>query len=113
MLILADPGSEPLDRVLERDMEQPLDLASFLSLAINLATALGHTHQRGLHVEPENVLVDDAGNVWLTDFGIASRLPRERQAPAPPEIIPGMDNSTWTKGPNTTKRNIANSRSDP
>ena len=32
---------------------------------------------------------DDAGHVWLTGFGIASRLPRERQAPAPPEIIAG------------------------
>jgi serine/threonine protein kinase len=29
------------------------------------------------------------GRVWLTGFGIASRLPRERQAPAPPEIIAG------------------------
>ena len=35
------------------------------------------------------MLVDDAGNVWLTGFGIASRLPRERQAPAPPEVIAG------------------------
>ena len=72
--------------------EQPLDLARLLRLAINLATALGHAHQRGLihkDVKPENVLVDDAGHVWLTGFGIASRLPRERQAPAPPEIIAG------------------------
>jgi serine/threonine protein kinase len=35
------------------------------------------------------VLVGDAGHVWLTGFGIASRLPRERQAPASPEIIAG------------------------
>jgi serine/threonine protein kinase len=35
------------------------------------------------------VLFDDAGNVWLTGFGIASRLPHERQSPAPPEIIAG------------------------
>ena len=72
--------------------EQPLDLVRLLRLAINLATALGHAHQRGLihkDVKPENVLVDDAGHVWLTGFGIASRLPRERQAPAPPEIIAG------------------------
>jgi PAS domain S-box-containing protein len=92
ILILADPGGEPLDYVLERQREQPLDLARFLLLAINLTTALGHTHQRGLihkDVKPENVLVDDAGHVWLTGFGIASRLPRERQAPAPPEIIAG------------------------
>jgi len=92
ILVLADPGGEPLDRVLELDKEQPLDLARFLRLAVNLARALDHVHQRGLihkDFKPENVLVDDAGNVWLTGFGIASRLPRERQALAPPEIIAG------------------------
>jgi serine/threonine protein kinase len=35
------------------------------------------------------VLVDDADRVWITGFGIASRLPRERQVPAPPETISG------------------------
>ena len=29
------------------------------------------------------------GKIWMTGFGIASRLPRERQAPAPPEVIAG------------------------
>ena len=27
--------------------------------------------------------------MWLTGFGIASRLPRERQSPEPPEFIAG------------------------
>ena len=92
ILILADPGGEPLDCVLERAREQPLDVVRLLRLATNLATALGHAHQRSLihkDIKPENVLVDDACNVWLTGFGIASRLPRERQVPAPPEIIDG------------------------
>src|SRR5580692_3460677 len=92
ILVLADPGGEPLDRVLGGDKEQRLDLAHLLRLAINLATALAHVHQCGLihkDIKPENVLVDDAGHVWLTGFGIASRLPRERQAPAPPEVIAG------------------------
>jgi hypothetical protein len=35
------------------------------------------------------VLVDDSGRVWLAGFGLASRLPRERPAPAPPEILAG------------------------
>ena len=36
------------------------------------------------------VLVDPAtAQVWLTGFGIASRLPRERQSPEPPELIAG------------------------
>ena len=29
------------------------------------------------------------GEVWFTGFGIASRLPRERQSPEPPEVIAG------------------------
>src|SRR5580704_10214069 len=92
ILILADPGGEPLDRVIERQGEHPLDLARLLRLAINLAAALGHVHQRGLihkDVRPENVLIDDAGHIWLTGFGIASQVPRERLTPAPPEIIAG------------------------
>ncbi|MEA2706555.1 MAG: hypothetical protein QOH22_1343, partial [Gemmatimonadaceae bacterium] len=41
-------------------------------------------------VKPANILVDTAsGGVWLTGFGIASRLPREHQTPAPPEAIAG------------------------
>src|SRR5580698_4235635 len=97
ILILSDPGGEPLDRVLEQHGGQALDLAYVVHLAINLATALGQIHQRGLihkDVKPENVLValeptGDAGHVCLTGFGIASRLPREHQAPAPPELIAG------------------------
>jgi predicted ATPase/signal transduction histidine kinase len=92
ILVLADPGGEPLDRILDRDGEAQLDVPRFLLLAIGMATALGHAHQRGLihkDVKPEHVLVDDAGHVWLTGFGIASRLPRERQAPAPPEVVAG------------------------
>src|SRR5258708_5679500 len=38
---------------------------------------------------PATMLVDEAGNVRLTRFGIASQLPHEFQAPAPPEVIAG------------------------
>ena len=89
-LILADPGGEPLDRVLERHQEQPLDLTRFLRIAIGLAAALGQVHRHSLmhkDIKPANVLVDDAGKVWLTGFGIASQLPQERQLPVPPETL--------------------------
>jgi hypothetical protein len=88
--VLADPGGEPLDRDLE--LEHPLHLARVLRLTIDLTTALGHAHRRGLtnnDVKRENALVDHSRHVWLTGFGIASRLPRERQAPVPLEIIAG------------------------
>jgi predicted ATPase len=88
-LLIEDPGGEPLLRLLGR----PWEIASFLRLAIGVATALAQLHQRGLihkDIKPANVLVNSAtGQVWLMGFGVASRLPRERQAPAPPEVIAG------------------------
>ena len=88
-LVLEDPGGAPLDRLLGR----PMEVSHFLRIAIPLAGALRHVHQRGLihkDVKPANILVDSAsGGVWLTGFGIASRLPREHQPPAPPEVIAG------------------------
>jgi PAS domain S-box-containing protein len=92
ILVLKDPGGQPLDRILERDQGQPLDLTRFLSTAIGLARTLGQVHQQGLihkDIKPANVLVDDTGNAWLTGFGIASQLPRERQSLEPPEFIAG------------------------
>src|SRR6266478_2830651 len=89
MLILEDTGGEPLDRLLG----QPMELNRFLRFAAGTAAALGKLHQRGLihkDIKPANILVDSArGAVWLTGFGIASRLPRERQSAEPPETIAG------------------------
>jgi hypothetical protein len=88
-LLIADPGGEPLSRLLGR----PWEIPSFLRVAIGLANALGRLHERGLihkDIKPANILVKaETGEVWLTGFGIASRLPRERQAPGPPEAIAG------------------------
>ena len=71
----------------------PLDLAFSLRLAIGLSTAIDHLHQRGIihkDIKPANVLVNSVtGQCWLMGFGIASRLPRERQSPEPPEFVAG------------------------
>ncbi|HTC13798.1 MAG TPA: serine/threonine-protein kinase, partial [Chthoniobacterales bacterium] len=89
ILILEDPGGEPLNRLLGK----PMELGRFLRLAIGLATALGKLHQRGLihkDIKPANILVNSKEDrVWLAGFGIASRLPRERQSSEPPEVIAG------------------------
>jgi serine/threonine protein kinase len=92
VLILKDPGGEPLNRLIEQHRKHPLDLTRFLRVAIGLPAALSQAHRQGLihkDIKPANALVDDVGHVWLTGFGIASRLPRERLPPVPPEIIAG------------------------
>src|SRR5712671_762444 len=38
ILVLNDPGGEPLDRILERRQGQPLDLTRFLRIAVGLTT---------------------------------------------------------------------------
>ncbi|UWU95714.1 AAA family ATPase [Bradyrhizobium sp. CB1015] len=89
ILVLEDVGGEPLTWL----MDAPMEMGSFLRLAIRIAAALSKVHQRGLvhkDIKPANILVNRSnGSVHLTGFGIASRRLRERQSPAPPESIAG------------------------
>src|SRR5215469_6698186 len=88
-LVLQNPGGELLNRVIQG----PMEMTQFLRYAIGLASALSQLHKRELihkDLKPSNVLVDCArSQVWLTGFKIASRLPRERRSPEPPELIAG------------------------
>lgn len=87
ILMLKDPGGEPLDR----HIGPPMEIGKFLRLAIAISIALARLHGRGLvhkDIKPTNLLVNDsADKVWLTGFGIASR--RQSQSPAPPEFLEG------------------------
>src|SRR5262245_17471763 len=87
LLVLDDAGGEPLDRLLGA----PMQAGRFLRIAIGIAAAVGKLHERGLvhkDIKPANILVNST-EVRLTGFGIASRLPRERQSLHPPETIAG------------------------
>jgi PAS domain S-box-containing protein len=89
VLLLEDPGGEPLERLLGA----PMETERFLGLAIGISGALSKAHGRGLvhkDLKPANILANCAdGQVRLTGFGIASILSRERQLPHPPETIAG------------------------
>jgi serine/threonine protein kinase len=110
-LLSEDPGGEPLLRL----MGHPWEIASFLRFAIGLAAALARFHERGLiqkDIKPANILVNNATwAVWLTGFGIASHLPRERQAPGSTEAIAGTLAYTAPEQTGRMNRSI-DSRSD-
>jgi predicted ATPase/signal transduction histidine kinase len=102
VLVLEDPGGLPLDQLLvsaraapaePNGGKPPLDIGLTLRLAISFSAAIGALHKQGVihkDIKPAHVLVNaTTGQCWLTGFGIASRLPREHQPPAPPEFIAG------------------------
>jgi PAS domain S-box-containing protein len=88
-LLMEDPGGEFLDGLLG----EPLAVPGFLRLAIGIATAIGHLHQRGLihqDIKPANLLVNAfTGEAWLTGFGLTSRLPRHRPSLEPRALMAG------------------------
>lgn len=61
---------------------RPLPLSQWLTLATGLARALGEVHEADVvhkNIEPNSILVDDALQLRLIDFRIASELSLERQ----------------------------------
>jgi PAS domain S-box-containing protein len=89
VLVLEDLGGEPLGQLIRG----PMEIKPFLRLAIVLADAIGQLHKRDLihkDLKLSNVLVSsDRDRVWLTGFGLASRLARERQPLEAPDFIAG------------------------
>jgi hypothetical protein len=69
MLVLEDPGGEPLDRLLGR----PIETAQFLRIAISLVVALRRTHER-----LGSIQLTASGLLVVTVFGIIAILGRLR-----------------------------------
>ena len=111
LLLLEDPGGEPLARLLGA----PMELRHFLRLALSVARVLDKVHRRcPVHkdLKPAHILLNCAdGQVRLTGLGIASRVPHERQAPEPPETIAGTLAYMAPEQTGRMNRSI-NSRSD-
>ncbi|MBK8260901.1 MAG: AAA family ATPase [Nannocystis sp.] len=77
-LVLSDFGGETLAAMIER--EGRLAPGRGLEIAAQLAEILGQVHAQGVihkDIKPRNILVDQAGQVQLIDFGIAAKVTRE------------------------------------
>ncbi|WP_341732522.1 AAA family ATPase [Microcoleus sp. EPA2] len=77
-LLLEDFGGESVDRLMSR---QKLQLITCLKIAIAIAHSLEYLHlQNIIHkdIKPSNIIINSqTGVIKLTDFGIASQLPKE------------------------------------
>lgn len=88
-LVLDDAPGMPLSQLIGR----PFETDELLLTAMAIVRAIERMHGIGIvhkDIKPANILFDvSTGVARLTGFGIATRLPRERQAPAPPDFIAG------------------------
>ena len=89
-LVLEDEGRPLLKALIQ---EGGMDLATFLRVGARLAVVLQGLHHRKLihkDINPYNLLVDpEGGTVTLIEFGLASRMPAEHQAPRHPNVLEG------------------------
>lgn len=65
---------------LARRLQTPIDPATAVRLIRQIASALAHAHERGVvhrDVKPSNILLDQRGNAYLADFGVATFVDEE------------------------------------
>jgi hypothetical protein len=60
---------------LARRLQTPIDPTTAVRVVRQIASALAHAHERGVvhrDVKPSNILIDQRGNAYLADFGVAT-----------------------------------------
>jgi predicted ATPase/class 3 adenylate cyclase len=78
LLVMRDIGGIT---VAERLRERPMSMLEALTVAVGVTEALAQLHARGIvhrDVNPSNVVINEAGDLELIDFDLATRLRVER-----------------------------------
>lgn len=79
----------------KRLAEGPLSPREAAELLAPIAAAIAEAHQQGvLHrdLKPSNILIDEEGRPYVTDFGLAKRVPIDSMVAAEPDSrSPGME----------------------
>jgi predicted ATPase/signal transduction histidine kinase len=90
VLVMEDFGGISLSQFTQG---HPLEIATFLAIAIQLTDILHHLYQhRVIHkdIKPANILIhEETKQVKLIDFSISSLLPRETQEIQNPNVLEG------------------------
>jgi len=69
---------------------RPLPLNRSAELLTQVARALAYAHRRGVihrDVKPSNILLDDVGNAFLSDFGLAKWMDRSSDFTNPDSVV--------------------------
>jgi len=88
VLLLEDPGGDPLTRLISR----PCPIPSLLEFGLGIAGALEQIHAHGLihrDIKPTNLWVDETDTIRVTGFGFASTNLRERVPDGPLGCVAG------------------------
>lgn len=88
-------GLLPGGSLAEALTEERVDRSATRRILAQLGTALDHAHSQGLahgDLKPANVLLDGAGNAYLSDFGIAARL-------LYPEVVSSLSSDSSYRAP--------------
>ncbi|OUL26422.1 ATP-binding sensor histidine kinase [Nostoc sp. 106C] len=90
ILVLEDFGGQSIKQFIDRN---PIDIISFLKIAIQLANTLFELHQNQIihkDIKSQNIIINpESLQVKITDFSIASRLSKENPSFSNAKFIQG------------------------